>query len=94
MSEGQEKAMGVEQTTIWESAILLILCSIIALAGLGVTVWVVATWVFLSLDGLLLTTTCLVLALAFGGNVVWSFRSGEAQSILKGLFGSAKDEKK
>lgn len=79
------------QTTIWESVVLLLLCSIIALGCLGVIAWTAATGGLLSLDGLLLTTTCLVLALAFGGNVAWSFKSGEAQSILKSLAKSRKN---
>ncbi len=82
--------MSGEQPMSWESAILLAFCSIIALAGLGITIWVVATGSFLTLDGLLLTATCLVLALAFGGNVAWAIRSGEAQSILKSLLKSPK----
>lgn len=91
MGPGQEKVMSGGQTTIWESLVLLLLCALIAVGSLGVIAWVLAAGTLFSLDGLLLTATCLVLALAFGGNVVWSWRSGEAQSILKSLskrFGS------
>jgi hypothetical protein len=77
--------MSGEHTTAWEGATIRILCSIVVLGALGIIVWVVATGVFLTLDGLLLTVTCLVFALAFGGNVAWSLHTGEAQSILKEL---------
>ena len=74
-----------EQTTAWENATLLILCSIFALGALGIIAWVFATGIFPTLDGLLLTAICLIFALAFGGALAWSIHTGEAQSILKGL---------
>jgi hypothetical protein len=82
--------MSGERTTVWDSATLLFLCLIVALGALGIIVWVVASGLFLTLDGLLLTATCLVFTLAFGGNVAWSLRTGEAQSILKDLLKSPK----
>jgi len=48
----------------------------------------------LTLDGLLLTSTCLVFVLFFGGSAALSFRDGEAQSIWKGLSKAPKDDKK
>jgi hypothetical protein len=83
--------MSSEKKTAWESATLLILCSLVALGALGIIVWVVATGMFPTLDGLLLTAACLVFALAFGGNVAWSFHTCEAQSILKELSKSSKE---
>jgi hypothetical protein len=82
--------MSSEQATAWENATLLILCVIVALAALGIIAWAVASGLLLTLDGLLLAATCLVFTLAFGGNVVWSLRTGEAQSILKQLLKSPK----
>jgi len=82
--------MSGEQTTAWECATHLFLCSVIALGALGIIVWVLASGLLLTLDGLLLTMTCLVLALAFGGNVAWSLWTGEAKSILKELLKSPK----
>ncbi len=93
MGEVQEKVMSDEQPKVWESVVLLAFCLIIALASLGVIVWVLATGVLLTLDGLLLTTICLVFALFFGANVAWSFRDGEAQSIVKSLLKNSKDHK-
>jgi len=82
--------MSDEQATAWESATLLFLCLIVALVALGIIVWVVASGLLLTLDGLLLTAACLVFTVAFGGNVAWSLRTGEAQSILKELLSSRK----
>ena len=82
--------MNGERTAAWEGATLLLLCLIVALGALGAIVWVAASGLIVTLDGLLLTAACLVFALAFGGNVAWSLRSGEAQSIVKELLNTPK----
>jgi phosphoglycerol transferase MdoB-like AlkP superfamily enzyme len=82
--------MSGERAAAWEHATILILCLILALGALGVVVWVFATGMFLTLDGLMLTVSCLVFALAFGGNVAWSLHTLEAQSALKELIGHPK----
>ncbi len=78
--------MSVEQATAWESAILLVLCALIALGGLATLIWAAATEILLSLDGMLLAAICLLFVLLFGGNFAWAFHTGEAQAILRSLF--------
>ncbi len=57
-------------------------CLILALGGLGIAAWVVASGNLLSLDGLLLELIALVFVAVFGGMVGWSFHKGEAQAVL------------
>jgi len=77
--------MSNEHKKPWEDAILLLICLVIALTAVGVIVWVVISGRIMDLDGMLLAATCLVLILAFGGNLAWSLRTGEAQSVLASL---------
>lgn len=93
MDEGYVRFMSVEQATSWESAILLVLCALMALGGLGTLVWALATGILLTLDGMLLAAVCLVFVLLFGGNVAWAFHTREAQMILKTLLKSPSGRK-
>ena len=65
-----------------EDVILLAFCSLVALAGLAVCLWEVASGRLFSMDGLTLTLISLTLALVFGGNVGWSVLNGDARRLL------------
>lgn len=71
-----------------EDVILLVFCALIAVGGLGVVAWQLATGRLLSIDGLWLAAICLTLAAVFGGNVAWSIYKGE----MKQMFGGASKE--
>jgi len=83
--------MNSERMAVWESVTILFICLIFALGAIVVVVWVLARGLFLTLDGLLLGAACLVFVLAFGGNVAWSVRTGEAQAVLKELLSKPKE---
>lgn len=68
-----------------EEVVLLAFCSLIALVGLAFVVWEAVTGRLFSLDGLSLSLISLTLAVVFGGNVAWSFYTGEAQKVLSHL---------
>ena len=61
---------------------LLVFCAVIAVAGLVVPVWQLATGRFLSIDGLWLAGISLTLAAVFGGNLAWAIHTGEVNVIL------------
>ena len=63
-------------------AVLVVFCALVALCGLAIIVWEGVTGRLFSIDGLALTLISLTLAIVFGGNVVWSARTGELQQIL------------
>ena len=63
--------------------LLLVFSSFLALGGLAVVVWGLATGRLFSIDGLWLGLISLTLSAVFGGNVMWSIRSGDLQAILR-----------
>lgn len=65
-----------------EELVLLGVSSVIALLALAMVGWEVVTRRGLSLDGLCLSLICLTLAAAFGGNVAWSFFTGDLQRAM------------
>jgi hypothetical protein len=54
-----------------DRAALFLISAVLVVVSLGAAVWLVATGQALSLDGLFLLASCLVLALAFG-LYIWS----------------------
>ena len=66
-----------------EELALLAFCFLVAVTGLGVVAFEVISGRFLSMDGLWLSLISLALAAVFGGNVAWSFYTGEAQQMLR-----------
>ena len=66
-----------------EDVILVLFCALLAILGITVTVWEVATGRFFNMDGLWLTLISLTLSVVFGGNIAWSIYTGELQRILQ-----------
>jgi len=73
----------MDDQNVWEHALLLSFCALLAVAGLLVAAWVVVAGSLLTLDGILLALIALVFVAVFGGIAGWSFLSGEAQAILR-----------
>jgi len=73
----------MDDQNVWEHALLLGFCVLLALAGLLVAAWVVVAGSLLTLDGILLALIALVFVAVFGGIAGWSFLNGEAQAILR-----------
>jgi hypothetical protein len=66
-----------------EDLILLVFCFLVAVAGLAVVTFEVISGRFPSMDSLWLNLISLTLAAVFGGNLAWSFHTGEAQQMLR-----------
>ena len=66
-----------------EGLVLLALCFLVAVIGLAVVALEVISGRISSIDGLWLSLISLTLAAVFGGNLVWSFYTGEAQRMLR-----------
>jgi hypothetical protein len=62
-----------------EAVFLLIASFLLAIGCLVVTVWLILSHQFATLDGLFLVLVCLVLALVFFLNCGWSLRSQEVR---------------
>lgn len=62
---------------------LALFCLVVTLASLGVLVWAVLQGTILSLDGLLLTTVCLLLAAIFGFCFVGLARDARLWDMLR-----------
>jgi hypothetical protein len=60
-----------------ESVLLLVFSLLLGIGCLVLAGWLVLSHQFASLDGIFLTLVCLVLALVFFLNCVWSLRSRE-----------------
>ncbi len=80
-----EVQQGEEGVALLEDVFLIVFCLLLAVGGLGLVVWELATGRFFSIDGLWLTLISLTLATVFGGNIAWSIYTGEAQALLKGF---------
>lgn len=68
-----------------QSAIILLVCLILGVAGLTVSAWVAVTGQLFTLDGLLLVSASLLLSGLFLGNFAWSVRTGEVRAVLSYL---------
>jgi len=68
---------------MFEDIVLLAFCFILAVGGLAVAGWEVATGRFFNIDGLWFTLISLTLATVFGGNIAWSIYTGEFKRILR-----------
>jgi hypothetical protein len=68
-----------------EEVILLAFCALVALIGLALVLWEVASGRLLSLDSLTLTFICLTLVVIFGGNLAWAVYNGDVKRILNHL---------
>lgn len=66
-----------------QDVLLLVFCTVLAIAGLATVVWGVASGAFFSIDGLWLALISLTISMVFGGNVAWSLYTGEFQRILR-----------
>ena len=76
-----------------EGLVLLALCSLVAVMGLAVVALEGISGRIFSIDGLWLSLISLTLAAVFGGNLAWSFYTGEAQQKLRHFRkGSAPDD--
>ena len=68
-----------------EELALSVFCFLVAVAGLAVVAFEVISGRFPSMDSLWLNLISLTLAAVFGGNLAWSFYTGEAQQMLRHL---------
>jgi hypothetical protein len=68
---------------MFEELILSIFCLLVTVIGLAVALWEAINGRVFSIDGLWLTLISLTLAGVFGGNLAWSFHTGEAQQMLR-----------
>jgi len=66
-----------------EEVVLLAFCFLVTLFGLAVAAMELISGSVFSMDGLWLTLISLTLAAVFGGNLAWSFYTGEAQQMLR-----------
>jgi hypothetical protein len=73
---------GEDRVGKFEDILLLVFCSLVAVAGLVVVVWQLATGRLLSIDGLWLAGISLTLSAVFGGNVAWAIHTGEVKQLL------------
>jgi hypothetical protein len=84
---------GEERQFMLEELVLLAFCFLVAVAGLAVVAFEVISGRILSIDGMWLSLISLTLAAVFGGNLTWSFYTGEAQQRLSHFRkGSAPDD--
>ena len=65
-----------------EDILLLVFCFILAIGGIAVVGWGIATGRIFSIDGLWLALICLSVSAVFGGNIAWSVYTGELRKIL------------
>ncbi len=65
--------------------IVLVICALVALGALAIIVWEGVAGRLLSMDGIDLTLISLTFLVIFGGNLVWSIHSGDAQTLLRNL---------
>ena len=66
-----------------EELMLLAICLLVAVMGLAVVALEAISGRIFSFDGLWLSLISLTLAAVFGGNLAWSFYTGEAQRMLR-----------
>lgn len=66
-----------------ETLLLLIISFLLGIGSLVLAVWLVVSNQFESLDGLFLSLVCLVFALVFFLNCVWSLRSYEFRQWIE-----------
>ena len=68
---------------MFEELVLSVFCLLVTVIGLAVAVWEAISGRVFSMDGLWLSLISLTLAAVFGGNLAWSFYTGEAQQMLR-----------
>ena len=68
-----------------EEVVLLAFCLLVTVMGLAVAALEAISGRVFSIDGLWLSLISLTLAAVFGGNLAWSFYTGEAQQMLRQL---------
>ena len=66
-----------------EELVLLAICLLVAVMGLAVVALEAMSGRIFLIDGLWLSLISLTLAAVFGGNIAWSFYTGEAQQLLR-----------
>jgi hypothetical protein len=74
---------GEERQPLLEGLVLLALCFLVAVMGVAVVALEAMSGRIFSIDGLWLSLISLTLAAVFGGNLAWSFYTGEAQRMLR-----------
>jgi hypothetical protein len=70
---------------MFEELLLSLFCLLTAVLGLAIAVWEAVSGRVFDMDGLWLTLISLTLAAVFGGNLAWSFYTGEGQQMLRQL---------
>jgi ABC-type nickel/cobalt efflux system permease component RcnA len=70
---------------MFEELVYSVFCFLATVIGLAVAVWEVISGRVFDMDGLWLTLISLTLAAVFGGNLAWSFYTGEGQQMLRHL---------
>jgi hypothetical protein len=65
-----------------EELILIAFCFLVVVTGLATVAFEVISGRILSIDGMWLSLISLTLAAVFGGNLAWSFYTGEGQQTL------------
>ena len=70
---------------MFEELVYSVFCFLVTVIGLAVAVWEVISGRVFDMDGLWLTLISLTLAAVFGGNLAWSFYTGEGQQMLRHL---------
>ena len=66
-----------------EEVVLLAFCLLVTVMGLAVVALEAISGRVFSIDGLWVSLISLTLAAVFGGNLAWSFYTGEAQRMLR-----------
>jgi hypothetical protein len=77
-----EPGRGEAHGAMLEHIFWLVFCFVLAVGGLAMVIWGVATGRFFTIDGLWLALISLTLSAVFGGNIAWSIYKGEFQRIL------------
>jgi len=68
---------------MFEELLLSLFCLLAAMLGLAIAVWEAISGRVFDMDGLWLNLIGLTLAAVFGGNLAWSFYTGEGQQMLR-----------
>ena len=66
-----------------EEVLQLAFCFLVTVIGLAIVAWEAISGRIFLIDGLWLSLISLTLAAVFGGNLAWSFYTGEAQQMLR-----------
>lgn len=68
-----------EKLAMWEPIVIAVACVLLGGVSVCALIWNLASGQVRTVDGLLLTSICLLMAVIFLGNFVWAVRSGYVQ---------------